>query len=1198
MADVRCPTCGKSNPEALEICQYCGTLLNAAGTEPLAPIRPGEFPTDKKTSDLERTLPGWLRSARRAENESNTSPVPQPRVPKMPQPENPPPAQPPKKKEPASPLDLLAGLSQASDDDEDTPDWLKSLGLETSAPAPAPSTPAETESADWLSQLEEPAAPQPEAQEPAQNWGFGSDAPAFRFDDNEETSFQSGAEETPDWLNALKAQEENVTRQEKPAAPRDADQPPPQEVPDWLASLGPVGGSASTPPQPASQSFDSSSASNDPAPDWLSQLGGGDFNTEAEPPAPAAAASDTPDWLASLGGNAFDAQPENPALSEPASPAAETPDWLANLGSPEETQPESPQSAVETPDWLADLGNEAQQPAETVDFSANTPDWLASLGAGNETPAQAEPATPTAAEETPDWLSSLGNVTEAPAGTPEPAAADTPDWLSSLGSVSETPAAETLPAAETSDWLSNLGSTSEAPAETPEPVAADTPDWLSSLGSIGENPLEELPTQPEPALPAAEPPDWLASLGEETKAPTANTQPAEETPDWLAGLGGAAVAASTTDLPDWLAGTEQPAAPVAEPPSQSAPETEAAAPVSDLPDWMAELQQSEAAATIPSEGLPAEAAAADLPDWIVGLQPAQQNSALYDAPTVPLPQDEATMPAAMNTLPDWLAEAVGEAPQEAEPVIEPERTAKPFDTGSLGDLGGLGKTGELPDWMAGLTAAESQPSEPAQPEPAITADDTPDWLAGLTAGAGIAAIETATQAAAQPQAEQPAEAEPMAFELPSIEAENSASVLSTENEQNVDSILSMEMPDWLSGFTPSEPETQQPQAAAPTDDDLRPAELPSWVQAMRPVESVISETAADSDDEDVEKVGPLAGFHNVLPVLPDLLKTSKPKVYSIKLQMDETQRAQSALLEQLLSSENAAYEVATPKPVLTFKPLRWAIAIVLLLAALVPAILGSRFVPAPTPGATSGPVFAFQKTVAEIADASPVLVVVDYQPGMAAEMEAVSDSVLKHLASRNARLAFVTTLPVGNYMSSRLALKLNTPQAVDLGYLPGGAAGVQVFANSPTTTVGRTILPEGVTNLWQSTVMDNRVQNLADFAALVVLTDDPDDGRLWIEQTALARSDTPILMVTSAQAAPMLRPFFDSGQVQGMISGLEGGILYEQMTGLPDGVIRTTYWDGFGLVSIAAELLILVGGIWGLLTGIRARRESLEQDEA
>ena len=64
----------------------------------------------------------------------------------------------------------------------------------------------------------------------------------------------------------------------------------------------------------------------------------------------------------------------------------------------------------------------------------------------------------------------------------------------------------------------------------------------------------------------------------------------------------------------------------------------------------------------------------------------------------------------------------------------------------------------------------------------------------------------------------------------------------------------MEMPDWLSGFTPSEQEPvkatqEQP---GPSTENISPADLPSWVQAMRPIESVMSGAQSDDEDQTVE----------------------------------------------------------------------------------------------------------------------------------------------------------------------------------------------------------------------------------------------------------------------------------------------------------------------------------------------------------
>jgi len=86
------------------------------------------------------------------------------------------------------------------------------------------------------------------------------------------------------------------------------------------------------------------------------------------------------------------------------------------------------------------------------------------------------------------------------------------------------------------------------------------------------------------------------------------------------------------------------------------------------------------------------------------------------------------------------------------------------------------------------------------------------------------------------------------------------------------------------------------------------------------------------------------------------------------------------------------------------------------------------------------------------------------------------------------------------------------------------------------------------------------------------------------------------LMVVSAQAEPMLRPYFLSNQINGLVAGLEGGMLYESVQGKP-GQARM-YWDAFGVAMLATEILILFGGVWSLVSGLLARRATMEQDEA
>jgi hypothetical protein len=428
-------------------------------------------------------------------------------------------------------------------------------------------------------------------------------------------------------------------------------------------------------------------------------------------------------------------------------------------------------------------------------------------------------------------------------------------------------------------------------------------------------------------------------------------------------------------------------------------------------------------------------------------------------------------------------------------------------------------------------------------------------------------------------------------------------------EQNLDSILSLDMPDWLSGFTPTEAELSDATGAKkPAEDNIRPADLPSWVQAMRPVEDVMGEKI-EEEEQQVENDGPLAGIRSVLPVQSGIPGVHKPKVYSIKLQVDETQQAQAALLENLLNSESTPQAVPRRPEALIIRPLRWTIAAVLLVTilfgALLQDIVGSPVFPAPDISAKQSGIGAFKETIDNLSGDATVLVVVDYQPGFAGEMEPAAGPMISQLMSKNVHLGFISTSPMGSYMAERLLQKFTKiypyelgSQYDNLGYLPGGAGGIQVFAELPGTTVGQDWFRG---KLWENDALKGvtveKVTKLSNFSAVVVLTDNPDTGRLWIEQAEPSLRPKPMLMVVSAQAEPMIRPYLVSGQLKGLVSGLEGGTFYESQLASP-GQTRS-YWDPFGVAVFAAELLILAGGIWGLVEGNRARRsKKMEQDEA
>ena len=192
-------------------------------------------------------------------------------------------------------------------------------------------------------------------------------------------------------------------------------------------------------------------------------------------------------------------------------------------------------------------------------------------------------------------------------------------------------------------------------------------------------------------------------------------------------------------------------------------------------------------------------------------------------------------------------------------------------------------------------------------------------------------------------------------------------------------------------------------------------------------------------------------------------------------------------------------------------------------------------------------------------------------------------AVMSVLLERAPYLVIVSTNSSGPVQAERflstLSSQLQVPELYysNLGYIPGGATGLLGFAERPRQVLPYDLLGHPV---WNEPALMN-IHSAADFALVLVLTENADTARAWIEQVqpSLSKKDVPMLMVVSAQAEPMVIPYFQSSpkQIAGLVAGLAGGAAFEKLTGRPFGVRKT--WDAFGVVVIVAVIVILLGGL-------------------
>jgi hypothetical protein len=761
---------------------------------------------------------------------------------------------------------------------------------------------------------------------------------------------------------------------------------------------------------------------------------------------------------------------------------------------------------------------------------------------------------------------------EAGGVSPGPGSLSAQDTDAPLHGVSDT--GSDLPA-----WLKSLRS--DAPAETSSDAL---PDWMADTGASGVEPA-----------PEDEIPDWLKSLrGESNKGE-----------EQLFDSGQTGDTASGQDASDWLAGMRDDSSEVLEEPEIGA--EQAAQFGEGGQEW---LQRIDSTLTPEPSSQPLE----NVPDKLQSQEARVPTDEPVVSPESSTPHEEA------DSVPEWLAGlTVASGPSEAvgkvdEPPVADEAVLsdEPQDAGivPLAAIGGVvaafvqdqtageseADNPEQLDELAGIETTARAASEAEQ----IPAVEVPDWLSGYdeTAAPGESIVSAAGSSAdsfdldwleEERQTLTPA-AEPGLPQTGLPEADASP----FEFEEEGQPFFSGELPEWLG----EDVEKIGPVETAPTPgekgEDLAHADLPSWLESMRPIESAaLPAPVVEPSDKQVEGTGPLAGLRSVLPSEFELGARNAPAAYTVKLQVSDTQKTHASIIDELIKSEGQAGELPGRRTLGPQQLLLIAIFAILLLALLWPMLTGSQSVEMPY---YSTEALEASNAIGNLPEVAPVLLAVDYEPGLSGEMEATASAILDHLMLKGAYLTLVSTLPTGPVQAERLVQGVNergehTYQSGDmyanLGYIPGGTVGIRSFAISP-----RQIMPFAIdgAEVWNTTALAS-IQKLSDFEMVLVLTENPSTARTWIEQVKPLLGDKPLLMVVSAQVEPVVRPYFegDPQVVQGIVAGLPGGATYENMIGRFS--LARKYWDAYSVGISLIALLLVVGGVIGIVLHYTAGRK-------
>lgn len=889
--------------------------------------------------------------------------------------------------------------------------------------------------------------------------------------------------------------------------------------------------------------------------------------------------SSVPDWLRT-GEHKLEAatttSDDDETLSSPAAESeldtsdlstGDLPDWLIDGEEDVEDLFGAPPEITSEHYWGLVTENEAVEP-EPEDVADKTADQR-----NTETVESVPPwsMTPNDTEDR-SWLDDLGPVhtglfsetQDKRPFDPTGELPDLPDWLADIGPAQTGALDSSKASVDDDDWDDQANLAEDFVEEPSTPFDLDN---FAFTGPLQQEELEE-----------AELPDWLASLRSED--PPAEYTSAEDTPDSpeLEPETADFTDATDFDQDDPWAGQlfdEEPVEDVAEdlaadftdeiaddllPESDflatAADETETTQVVDEEthdetlsdtfttdPDWLLELDMAALAdeeETADSEDLPDEPDASDTVaesaepelaeefDLFDDQMPPTADDLTFDEDPLAWAEQEES-----EQLPEWVAQLgpPGAELNDGLPDLEIDQ---------------LAQNEELPEWITdmmpaddqagvslsemGLTASDDEYIDPLEGVPEeLASAELPDWLhdapaprsAGITSG--IAAAESSD-------------------DIPNWLQQTLV------DEETVR--LSAELSDLLGPPT------------LDTTPPLRQAEIPDWLQALKPAEL----TDAPLSDYVITS-GPLSGMRGALEIEPFVAKPRTPGTTFPSFLVSTEQEEQVALLKQVVATETESQPVAGMRRIEGLSLLARVGLALLLVVAIIAGLWGPLLF---TRTATVGPAVNALHTTIEAAANQDVLVVFDYTPALAAELAPQADLILQQLAQNNSRVVSLSQYTAGERLADLHTAVSHADNRLHFGYLPGEAIGVRQLGYCLAALAA-------CDGLASRTLSADERQVLADASLVIILTGERNNLVNWIEQLTVYDDLTLAAAVTQG-LRPVASPYVATGQLAGLTAGVGDAANYQQLLlNQPPDETLMRQQNAQGMAQILAAFLLLIG---------------------
>jgi hypothetical protein len=239
----------------------------------------------------------------------------------------------------------------------------------------------------------------------------------------------------------------------------------------------------------------------------------------------------------------------------------------------------------------------------------------------------------------------------------------------------------------------------------------------------------------------------------------------------------------------------------------------------------------------------------------------------------------------------------------------------------------------------------------------------------------------------------------------------------------------------------------------------------------------------------------------------------------------------------------------------------------------------------------TAPVKGFYDTIDSLPPSSKVLVSCDYDPGSMPELYPMTLSVFRQLFKKDIKIICTQLWPAGSPIAERALNLVGIEEYqkkygedfVNLGFKEGREVVMVSMGNSIPQTFPRDYHGNKVEEI---PVMDG-VKNFSDLAMIINISGGMPGTKEWVLQVQ-SRFHIRLASGCTAVSAPEFYPYFQSGQLVGLLGGMKGAAEYEKLVGVWG--LGRRGMDAQSVSHLVVFIFILVGNIAYFALGGKKKR--------